>query len=142
MTVTALVVRAGVAAPVNDRITAAVGGVSADGVAASAAGVWTRSGAFLVRGAQAVAAARSPRLGSLVSATPFLRCRWELWASKTDVRAVEARKLALRAGADLEECMCEPRDVVARHRERSFTTRQRARLVQLLSVHPDRHARA
>ena len=97
-------------------------------------------GAALGRGCGAVTLTS----GSLVSgdAVCCAATGWEQSANKADVRAVEARKLALRAGADLEECMCEPRDVVARHRERSFTTRQRARLVQLVSVHPDRHARA
>src|SRR5262249_25366560 len=42
---------------------------------------------------------------------------WEQRANKTDVRAVEARTLALRPGTDLRENMCNPRDVVARHRE-------------------------
>ena len=82
--------------------------------------------------------------GSLVSgeAVCCAVAGWELRANKTDVRAVEARMIALRPGTILEECICEPRDVVARHRERSLTTRQHARLVQLVSVHPDRHARA
>ena len=64
--------------------------------------------------------------GSLVSgdAVCCAAAGWEQSANNADVKAVEARKLALRTGADLEECICEPRDVVARHRERSLTTRQ------------------
>jgi hypothetical protein len=118
----------------------------AGGASAGGAGVTRRAAVVPVRGGVLGRGCGAVTLtsGSLVSgdAVCCAVAGWELRANKTDVKAVEARKLALRPGAVLGECMCEPRDVVARHRERSFTTRQRARLVQLLSVHPDRHARA
>src|SRR5262249_3072498 len=128
------------------------GGPSVDdaGVTGGAPLVVLVRGGVLGRGCGAVTLTS----GSLVSgdAVCCAAAGWEPRANKTDVRAVEARMLALRMlalrmlalrlSAVWKECMCEPRDVVARHRERSLTTRQRARLVQLLSVHPDRHARA
>jgi hypothetical protein len=70
----------------------------------------------------------------------------ELRASSEGIRAVEASqqsRLVLRRSAVLEECMVRNRETsVARHREHSSPTRQNARLVQPLSVHPDQQARA